>query len=369
MLRLKSATFAICLLPLALVACGDPDSAVDPRIQPPLVRAATVESATGLARAFTGVVVARTQSDLGFRVQGKILERLVDTGQTVKYGQPLMRLDPVDLSLQAQAQQQRVVAALARAKQAAADEVRYRGLVAGGAVSASAYDQIKATADTAKAELSAAQAQANVSQNAIGYAVLLADADGVIVETLAEPGQVVSAGQAVVRLARAGQRETSVQLPETLRPEVGSEAQATLYGNETQSSTAKLRLLSDAAEPLTRTFEARYVLEGAQASAPLGSTVTLRIADDKVSSPELLVPIAALFDPGPGPGVWGISGTPATVSWHPVQILGLSDDTAKVIGSLKPGQQVVALGAHLLHEGEIVRLIPQSNNRVAESQP
>ena len=103
--------FAVCLLPFATVACGDNPATDDPRTQPPLVRSASVEPANDASRAFTGVVVARTQSDLGFRVQGKILERLVDTGQTVKQGQPLMRLDPVDLKLQAQAQQQAVDAA------------------------------------------------------------------------------------------------------------------------------------------------------------------------------------------------------------------------------------------------------------------
>lgn len=368
MLRLKPVTIALCLLPLALVGCGDTSGTDDPRTRPPLVRAATVVSVDDASRAFTGVVVARVQSDLGFRVQGKILERLVDTGQTVKRGQPLMRLDPVDLRLQAQAQQQAVAAARARAKQAAADEVRYRGLVAAGAVSASAYDQIKAAADTARAELSAAQAQANVAQNATGYAVLLADADGVVVDTLAEPGQVVSAGQPVVRLARAGQREAIVQLPETLRPAPGSEAQATLYGTGKQSSPAKLRLLSDAADPVTRTFEARYVLEGALAGAPLGSTVTLHLAEDKTAHQVMQVPLAAIYDPGKGPGVWSISGKPARVSWRSVQVLGLGDDAARVTGSLKPGEQVVALGAHLLHDGEAVRT-EQRDVGVAGSQP
>lgn len=102
-----------------------------------------------------------------------------------------------------------------------------------------------------------------------------------VVETLAEPGQVVSAGQVVIRLARAGQREARVQLPETLRPAVGSEALATRYGSESQPVTATLRLLSDAADATTRTFEARYVLNGALANAPLGSTVTLRIGNDQ----------------------------------------------------------------------------------------
>lgn len=369
MLRLQPAIFAVCLLPLALVACGNPPATDDPRNQPPLVRAATVVSAVGASRAFTGVVVARIQSDLGFRVQGKILERLVDTGQTVKRGQPLMRLDPIDLSLQAQAQQQAVAAARARARQTADDEARYRGLVASGAVSASAYDRIRAAADTARAELSAAQAQSDVARNATGYAVLLADADGVVMDTLAEPGQVVSAGQPVVRLARAGQREATVQLPETLRPAVGSEAQATLYGTAKQPVSAKLRFLSDAADPVTRTFEARYVLDGALAGAPLGATVTLHITEDNTTRQVLQVPLAALYDPGKGPGVWGISGKPAKVSWRPVQVLGLGDDAASVTGSLRPGEQVVALGAHLLHDGEAVRIIPQRSASLAGSQP
>lgn len=369
MLRLKSATLAVYVLPLALVACGEPSTRDDPRTQVPLVRTATVVSAKDRTHAFTGVVVARIQSDLSFRVQGKILERLVDTGQTVKRGQPLMRLDPIDLTLQSQAQQQVVAAARARAKQATQDEARYRGLVATGAVSASAYDQIKAAADTARADLRAAQAQASVAQNATGYAVLLADADGVVVDTLAEPGQVVSAGQAVIRLARAGQREAIVQLPETLRPAPDSDAQATLYGSGDKQVPARLRLLSDAADLVTRTFEARYVLEGSLANAPLGSTVTLNIAENASKASVMNVPLAALYDPGKGPGVWGISGQPATVSWRPVQVINLGDDNAGVVGNLKPGEQVVALGAHLLHEGEKVRTAPQGNERSAGSHP
>lgn len=217
MLLSRPNTTVLLLLPLFLAACSESSGVRDPRTQPPLVRAATVASADQASRSFTGVVVARVQSELGFRVSGKVLERLVDTGQTVKRGEPLMRLDPVDLGLQAQAQQQAVAAAVARARQTADDEARNRDLVVAGAISASAYDRIKSLADTAKAELNAAQAQASVARNASGYAVLLADADGVVVDTLVEPGQVVSAGQPVVRLAKAGPREAIVHLPETLR--------------------------------------------------------------------------------------------------------------------------------------------------------
>ncbi|SFA92873.1 RND family efflux transporter, MFP subunit [Pseudomonas sp. NFIX10] len=368
MLRLRPVTFAACLLPLVLTACDDSSTATDPRTLAPLVRVAQVQGFSAGARSFTGVVAARVQSDLGFRVSGKVLERLVDAGQAVKKGQPLMRLDPIDLGLQARAQQEAVTAARARAKQTADDEARYRELVAAGAISASGYDQIKAAADTAKAQLSAAEAQANVARNASGYAVLLADADGVVMETLAEPGQVVSPGQPVVRLARAGQREAVVQLPETLRPAVGSSAQATLYGNTSGAVAARLRLLSDSADRVTRTFEARYVLEGALANAPLGSTVTLRIAEGMAQEQVLQVPIAALYDPGNGTGVWVIDGEPAKVTWRPVQVLGLSDDAARVAGRLNVGERIVGLGAHLLREGEPVRPLVQGDVNVAESR-
>lgn len=369
MFRITPAGLAVCLLPLALTACGDNAGTNDPRTQPPLVRAVNVADADNTLRSFTGVVVARTQSDSGFRVQGKILERLVDTGQTVKRGQPLMHLDPADLGLLAQAQQQAVNAARARARQTSLDEARYRGLVATGAVSASAYDQIKAAADSAKADLSAAKAQADVAQNAKSYAVLLADSDGVVVETLAEPGQVVSAGQPVVRLARAGQREALVHLPETLRPASGSQAEATLYGDGNQSVSARLRVLSDAADPLSRTFEARYVLEGALADAPLGATVTLRIADAKASGKVMQVPITALFDQGKGASVWVIEERSARVTRRAVQVEGISDDNARVTSGLSAGEEVVALGAHLLHDGETVRVARQGDGSIAGGQP
>ncbi|WP_262140306.1 efflux RND transporter periplasmic adaptor subunit [Pseudomonas sp. Marseille-Q5117] len=369
MRRLRPFPLAVCLLPLALTACGDSSSAKDPRTLAPIVRSATVQPAENGSRSFTGVVAARTQGDLGFRVSGKVLERLVDTGQTVKRGQPLMRLDPIDLGLQARAQQEAVSAARARAIQTAGDEARNRKLVAAGAISVSAYDQFKAAADTARAQLNAAVAQADVARNASGYAVLLADADGVVVETLAEPGQVVSPGQPVVRLARAGQREAIVHLPETLRPAPGSTAQAKLYGDTSAVVSAKLRLLSDSADSTTRTFEARYVLEGSLANAPIGSTVTVEIAQGSSPDQALKVPVAAIYDPGKGPGVWVIAGTPATVSWRPVEVLGLSDDSARVAGQLNVGEPIVALGAHLLRDGEEVRLLARDDGQIAGSRP
>jgi RND family efflux transporter MFP subunit len=339
---------------VALAACHRAPASTDARTQTPLVRVATVQASVEAQRSFTGIVAARVQSDLGFRVPGKVLQRLVDTGQTVKRGQPLFRIDPADLTLASRAQDAAVAAATAQARQTAEDEVRYRDLVPTGAVSASAYDKVKAAAESARAQLNAARAQADVSRNETGYAVLLADASGVVVETLAEPGQVVGAGQVVVRVAHAGLREAVIELPETLRPAIGSIGRANLYGSGL-SGPAKLRQLSDAANRVTRTFEARYVLEGRLADAPLGSTISIQLANGR-SDPALQVPLGALFDPGKGPGVWLVKGETPRVTWRAVRVAGLGDETASIVGDLQAGDRVVALGAHLLREGEHVRL-------------
>lgn len=215
MLRHRFALLVLAsVLPVALTACSE-KTQPDPRTEAPLVRVAILQEASAAPRSFTGTVAARVQSDLGFRVSGKVLERFVDTGQAVKRGQPLMRIDPADLKLAAHAQREAVTAAKAQAKQAADEEARYRSLRSSGAISASSYDQIKATADSAKAQLSSAQAQAEVALNATRYADLVADADGIVMETLVEPGQVVSAGQAVVRVAHAGRVKPSSSFRKT----------------------------------------------------------------------------------------------------------------------------------------------------------
>src|SRR5437773_4353870 len=344
----------VSLIPLAVAACHNAAASIDPRTQNPLVRVATVQTSAQGDRSFTGIVAARVLSDLGFRVPGKVLERLVDTGQTVKRGQALIRIDPSDLRLATRAHEEAVAGATARARQTADDEARYRDLVPTGAVSASTYDKVKAAAESARAELNVATAQADVARNETGYAVRRSDAVGVVVETLGERGQVVAAGEVVVRVARAGRREAVIQLPETLRPAIGSIGRASLYGNEL-AGPATLRQLSDAAHPHTRTFEARYVLEGRLANAPLGSTISIHIPNG-VSAPQLQVPIGAIFDAGKGPGVWLVEGETPRVTWRAVQVAGLGDEAASVAGELKAGDRVVALGAHLLHEGEQVRL-------------
>ena len=343
---------------MGLTACTSSQASQDPRTVPQLAEVAVVEPAEVGERAFTGVVSARVQSNLGFRVSGKVIERAVDSGEAVHEGQPLMRLDRTDYTHAITVQIGNVDAARSRLQQAAADEVRHGGLVASGAVSQSAYDQVKAAADSARALLSAAEAQLKVAQDDGAYATLVADADGTVVETLAEPGQFVAAGQIVVRMAHAGAREAAVNLPETLRPPLGSMAYAILYGANDDAATrypARLRQLSDAADPQTRTFEARYVLDGEAARAPLGGTVTIYL-NTSAQAGAVSVPLGAVDDEGAGPGVWLLDRRSSSVSYRRVRFIRLDGERAIVGGDIHVGDPVIAIGGHFLHEGQRVQV-------------
>ncbi|WFU90931.1 efflux RND transporter periplasmic adaptor subunit (plasmid) [Rhizobium sp. CC1099] len=332
--------------------------AADPRTVAPLVRVAEAKKTGTAERSFTGNVASRVQSNLGFRVPGKIVQRLVDAGQQVKRGQPLMRIDETDLQLALTAKRNTVIAARAVLIQAQADEKRYAALVKNGlAATPQRYEQAKAALDTASAQLAAAEADAKVAENEAAYTVLLADSDGTVVNTLGDPGQVVAAGQTVVQLAQAGPREAVVWLPETFRPDIGSEAETSVYGGNGLSGKARLRQISDAADPQTRTYEARYVLDGAAASAPLGSTVTIKIPDADRQS-EVAVPVGAILDDGSRTGLWVVNNATSTVKFTPVEIKRIGEETAFVTG-IGIGEQVVALGAHLLENGAAVRIASQ----------
>lgn len=331
----------------------------DPRQNAPIVRLVTPTPVVDAERRFTGAVAARVQSNLGFRVPGKIVERLVNVGHAVAAGQPLMRIDETDLQLALAAKRNAVAAARAVLVQARADEKRYAVLVKDGfAASPQRYEQAKAALDTAAAQLAAAEADEKVAENGSSYSVLVADADGIVVETLGEPGQVVTAGQTVIRLAQAGPREAVVALPETIRPAIGSSAVANLYGAEARRYSATLRQLSDSADPQTRTYEARYVLDGEAASAPLGATVTIRLAH-QTSQPEMEVPLGAVLDDGQKTGVWLLDAATSTVKFRPITLVRVTSETA-IISGLSASEPVVSLGAHLLQDGARVRTLSQN---------
>src|SRR5688572_6940749 len=225
---------------IALLGCSRDEAKVNASA-PRVVRAVQVDaSRSGIEQTthYTGVVRARTESNLGFRVAGKIVERLVNTGEAVKMGQPLLKLDATDYQLALQA-------ARAVHKQASLELERVRVLVAQRAESRDALERA-----TAAAESSAAQAEQTANQ--AGYTTLYADADGIVMSTLAEPGQVVAAGQPVLVLAKDGLREAAVDIPESSLERVrGRKATAQLYLNSELSVPATLREISGVADPAT----------------------------------------------------------------------------------------------------------------------
>ena len=332
-----------------------PADATTPRV----VRTYTVGSAGSDSMEYTGVIHARTESDLGFRVPGKIIEKLVKAGDHVKRGQALMLLDPTDLRLTANAAREAVEAARAQNKRALADELRQRGLVAIKAVSVQEYEQAKSAADATTAQLNSALANSRQLENQEGYAVLRADADGVIMEVPADVGQVVAAGNVVVRLAQDGAREAVVNLPEGTTKIANSKAVASLYADSGHSFPAKLRELSAMADPLTRTYQARFSLDGVGKNAPLGATVTVHLngQTSNIALQQYEIPVGALYDGGTGTSVWIIHPNTSTLSRRPVAVAKLGSETALVSKGLRPGERILALGTHLVKEGEKVMIL------------
>ncbi|MHC2090175.1 efflux RND transporter periplasmic adaptor subunit [Methylobacterium sp. CM6244] len=353
------ARIALGMIGLALTACSPAETAVSP--QPPLVQTVeVVRTGSGMAR-YTGVIRARTESNLGFRVGGKIFERLVDPGDRVTRSQPLMRLDRTDFSLALNAARASVEAARAQMIKAKADEERSRKLVSDGWTSKQTYDQNKGAADAAIAQFANAEAQASQIANQAGYAELQADADGVVMEVPSEPGQVVAAGQTVVKLARDGAREAEVFLPEGSRRAAQGEASATLYAEGESTYPARLRELSATADPATRTYRARYILSGGGETAPLGATVTLllkTLSAGRAAAVE--VPLGALFDQGQGTSVWRYDAATETVRPQVVKVARMGEERADIVAGLSAGDRIVALGAHLLKPDQKVRPAPAS---------
>ena len=355
--RTMDARWWLGLAGLGLAACSPAETAVPPGA--PWVQTVEVTPGTGGVARFTGVVRARTESNLGFRVAGKIAERLVDPGDRVRIGQPLMRLDRTDFTLALTAARASVEAARAQMVKTRADEERSRKLVADGWTSKQVYDQNKAAADAAIAQFANAEAQASQVSNQAGYSELRADADGIVMEVPSEPGQVVAAGQTIVKLARDGSREAEVFLPEGSQRLARSQASATLYADREATYPARLRELSATADAATRTYRARFVLSEGGEAAPLGATVTVRLTSaDPAQAAPVSVPLGALFDAGHGPAVWRLDAASGTVAAQPVAVSRLSEESAEIASGLRAGDRIVALGAHLLKAGQAVRQQP-----------
>ncbi|HEY2228751.1 MAG TPA: efflux RND transporter periplasmic adaptor subunit [Xanthobacteraceae bacterium] len=346
---------AIALLPL-LAACDDPAASATATAERPVqVQRVAFENEKPV-REFVGVVRARHETDLGFRVAGKIVSRNVNVGDRVQVGDVVARLDPMDLELQVESARSELAAATSSLAQTSVDELRYAGLKARGYAAVADYERKKVAKDEAEGRLEHAQRALDLANNQLTYAELRADADGVITATLAEPGQVVNVGQAVARLAHRGEKEAVVALPESF---VGaaqqSQATVSLWADPGRSFRARLRELSPRADDLTRTYGARFTIDDPDDKVVLGMTATVRLAlasDAQVAK----LPLAAILNRGTGASVYLVDAASALVL-RPVTVSSFSENAALVTSGISDGDRVVTLGVQKLAAGARVRPI------------
>jgi len=306
---------------------------------------------------FPGEVRARYETRLGFRVSGKLVERLVEVGSRVRAGQAIARLDARDLELASASAQAQVAQFEADRGLAAADLARYRELRAKNYISQAEFERRQSLFDTAAARVDAAQAQARQAANQAGYALLAADTAGVITAIEAEAGQVVSAGQTVARLARPGDREIAIAVPESQRELLAGagEFAVTLNALGARRWPGRLREVSPAADPATRTYAARITILQAGEDIELGMSARVAVSG-AARDARIELPVAAIYSKGETPNVWLVDAG-GTVHLQPVKTGGLAGERVLIDAGLKPGDTVVIAGAQLLRAGERVRML------------
>jgi RND family efflux transporter MFP subunit len=350
-----SPLFALCLLPF-LAACNDLAQSADVKPERPVQVQKVAFEPSDVSREFVGVVRARYETDLGFRVAGKIVARAVNVGDRVRAGDVVARLDAEDLKLQAESARAELSAAMSSVAQTAADELRYRTLRERGYAAVADYDRKKTAKDEADGRLERAQRALDLARNQLAYAELKADADGVITTPMAEPGQVVAIGQGVVRLAHRGEKEALVALPETWLGEARqSVAGVRLWSDPKRRFAAQLRELSPQADAATRTYAARFSIADPDDVVALGMTaiVTLsHMSEDDVAK----LPLSAIINRGSGPSVYVVARD-GELSLQPVTLASFTEDTALVSGGVQDGDKVVTLGVQKLIAGQKVRAI------------
>jgi RND family efflux transporter MFP subunit len=308
------------------------------------------------SREFVGVVRARYETDLGFRVAGKVVTRIVNVGDRVSAGDVVARLDPQDLKLQVESAEAELSAANSNLVQAAADLERYTTLKTRGYASIADFDRKKAAKDEADGRLERARRSLDLARNQLDYADLKADADGVITATSAEPGQVVAVGQAVARLARRGEKEAVVALPETWLAEARkAKASVRLWSERDRTFAAQLRELSPQADTATRTYAARFTIEDADDTVAFGMTATVTLSNAS-DAPVVRLPLSAILNRGAGPTVY-VVGDAGALTLRPVAIASFTEDAALVTGGIREGEKVVTLGVQKLHAGGKVRTV------------
>jgi RND family efflux transporter MFP subunit len=325
-------------------------------VRPVKVAAVTAASAERTLT-YSGVVRPRVESSIGFRVGGKIVERAVNMGDRLKVGQVIARLDDTDLKLAENSARAAVASARTRRDVAGDNLERAKPLLAKQFISQASYDIRRNEHDAALSALESAEAQLRQAANATSYATLKADKAGIVTSVMGEPGQVLSAGQAVIALAEAGEVEVAFGVPEqdAERLAVGQGASVSLWARAETSAEGRIREIAGQADPASRTYAVRVAVAKPPAAMRLGMTATVAIRIDG-QDPGMLVPLTALTSSEGRPAVYVVNAEKGTVRCTPVTLTGTTDAGARVSGSLKAGDMVVTAGVQFLRDGMRVRL-------------
>ncbi|HYP86442.1 efflux RND transporter periplasmic adaptor subunit [Variovorax sp.] len=322
----------------------------------------------GTAVEFSGEVRARIETRLGFRVTGKITERQAQLGQHVTPGTVLAQLDPRDYQLAAEAARAQAAAALTSRDLAAADLKRYRDLRAQNFISAAELERRESTARSAQAQLEQAQAQVASQGNQARYTRLVADTAGVITAVEAEPGQVVTAGTTVVRLAQDGGRDVVFAVPEdqAVAVPVGSPVSVRRWDGQGDGHLqGTVREVAASADAVTRTYMIKVAID-ADKAPPLGATVYARPqALSQVGRPVIKLPTSALRQAAQGKGsaVWVLDRSSMTVQLQTVEVATADGNEAVIASGLAPGMLVVTAGVHVLSPGQKVSIYKEKYGR------
>ena len=344
------------LLVLFLLGCTEATENRPDEVRPVrVVRIGTTEGTRHVE--YAGEVRARYETRLGFRVSGKVIERLVEVGSTVKPGQPIARMDDTDFKLAAASARANVESLALQRDLAQADFKRFRELRDKNFISQAEYDRRASAFATAEAQLAAARAQAKQAANAARYTTLYADVTGIVTHVEVEVGQVIAPGHLVVRVAQPGEKEVAFAVPEAQRELVSRSDSFSVALNAMPGKTwkAKLRELSPAADPATRMYAARATILDAGDAVELGMSATIGL--DSAAQARIEVPIAALHSRGAEPQVFVVEK--GAVRAQNVKTGGVSGERVVIEAGLAPGDVVVAAGAQLLRPGQRVRILDE----------
>jgi RND family efflux transporter MFP subunit len=349
------AGLSLAVLAIALAGCNEKVAEKAAPSRPVLVSSVHYEPESP-ERSFVGTIKPRIETDMGFRVPGKVAKRLVEVGQTVDVDQPLATLDEVDLKLQAEQSEAEFRAATGVLAQAGAAEQRAKDLRAKGWTTDAQLDQSKAAADEARARLNRAERSVELTKNSLSYATLVADTRGVVTATLIDAGQVVASGQTAVRVARFAEKEAVVAIPETLvgRAKDGV-ASVSLWSEPDKKYAAKLREVAPSADPATRTYLAKFSLPDAGETVSLGMTATLTLADPATTRVARL-PLSALFSQGGEPSLYLVDAK-GDVALKPVTVKAYETNSVVISGGVDEGAKVVTLGVQKLDPAQKVRVV------------